>query len=101
MKSFYVYILANYSGTLYIGITSNIKRRIYEHKNHLFKGFTDKYNIGRLVYFETISDSFSAIAREKQIKHWRREKKVKLIETLNPDWKDLSNNWYEYKKSQD
>jgi putative endonuclease len=87
--------MASYSGTLYVGVTCNIRRRVFEHKNKLTKGFTKKYNIDRLLYFETISDSFSAIEREKQIKRWRREKKVKLIETLNPDWNDLSCDWYD------
>ena len=95
MKTFYVYIKASYSGTLYVGMTNNIKKRVYEHKNHLISGFTDKYNVDRLVYVETMSDPFSAIKREKQIKRWRREKKVALIEKLDPDWKDLSCDWYD------
>ena len=85
--------MASYSGTLYVGMTNNIKKRVYEHKNHLISGFTDKYNVDRLVYVETMSDPFSAIKREKQIKRWRREKKVALIEKLDPDWKDLSCDW--------
>ena len=76
--------MASRSGTLYVGVTSNIKKRVYEHKNHLIPGFTDKYNIDRLLYFETMVDAFSAIKREKQIKTWRREKKVKLIDLMNP-----------------
>ena len=95
MKTFYIYIMSSYSGTLYVGMTNNIKRRVYQHKNHLTSGFTDKYNVDRLVYVETMSEPFSAIEREKQIKRWRREKKVKLIEKLNPDWKDLSCDWYD------
>ena len=95
MKTFYVYIMASKSGTLYVGVTSNIKKRVYEHKNHLIPGFTDKYDIDRLLYFETITDSASAIKREKQIKAWRREKKVKLIDSQNPDWHDMSQDWYD------
>ncbi len=94
MKSFYVYIMSSKNGTLYVGITSNIKKRVYEHKNHLMPGFTDKYNINRLVYTETFGDALSAIAREKQIKHWRREKKVKLIVSINPKWDDLAADWH-------
>ena len=78
-----------------MGITNNIKKRVYEHKNHLIPGFTDKYNIDRLLYFEVIGDASSAIKREKQIKAWRREKKVKLIDSLNPEWNDLSREWYD------
>ena len=95
MKTFFVYIMASKSGTLYVGITSGIERRVYEHKNHLIDGFTDKYDACRLVYFEKLGDCFSAISREKQIKRWRREKKVKLIDSINPEWRDLSEGWYE------
>jgi len=95
MKTYYVYIMASNSGTLYIGVTSNIKKRVYEHKNHLIPGFTDKYNIDRLLYFEKIGDPASAINREKQIKAWRREKKTKLIDSMNPEWDDLSQDWYD------
>jgi len=95
VKNYYVYIIAGKSGTLYVGITSNIKKRVYEHKNRLIPGFTDKYGIDRLLYFEAMTDVSSAIKREKQIKAWRREKKVKLIDSLNPQWKDLSEDWYD------
>ncbi len=95
MKSFYVYIMGSKSGTLYVGLTNDIKRRVYEHKNHLISGFTDKYNIDKLLYAETIDDAIAAIRREKQVKHWRREKKVWLIDTQNPDWKDLADDWYD------
>ena len=95
MKTLYVYIMANRSGTLYVGVTSDIKRRVYEHKQHLTPGFTDKYNIDRLLYVEAIGDPASAINREKQIKKWRREKKVTLIDSLNPGWDDLSEEWYD------
>ena len=95
MKNYYVYIMGSKSGTLYIGLTSNLKKRVYEHKNHLIPGFTDKYDINHLLYFETIRDSTSAISREKRIKAWRREKKVTLIDSLNPEWNNLSQDWYD------
>lgn len=95
MKTYCVYIIASKSGTLYVGVTSNLKKRVYEHKNHLIPGFTDKYKINRLLYFETISDPASTINREKQLKKWRRNKKIKLIDSLNPEWKDLSQDWYD------
>lgn len=95
MKTFYVYIMGSKTGTLYVGMTSNIKRRVYEHKNHLMPGFTDKYHVDRLLYFEVIGDADSAINREKQIKTWRREKKVALIDSMNVAWNDLSEDWYE------
>jgi len=92
---YYVYIMTNKSGTLYIGITGNIKKRVYEHKNKLVEGFTKKYNIDKLVYLETFRDVYSAIAREKSIKGWLRKKKLQLIESTNPGWIDLSQGWYE------
>jgi putative endonuclease len=76
-------------------MTNDIKKRVYQHKNHLIPGFTNKYNIDRLLYVERVSDPISAISREKQIKKWRREKKVAIIDSMNPDWKDLSDGWYE------
>jgi putative endonuclease len=87
--------MANKSGTLYVGLTSNIKKRTYEHKTKTVPGFTFKYNIDRLIYYETYSDVNSAIAREKQVKHWRREKKLNLIKSQNPALKDLSNDWFD------
>jgi putative endonuclease len=95
MKTLYVYILSSKAGVLYVGVSNDIKRRVYEHKSHLVEGFTDKYEVDRLVYFETKRNPTSAINREKQIKAWRREKKVKLIDSINPDWEDLSRNWYD------
>jgi putative endonuclease len=92
-KTYYVYIMANQSRTLYIGITNNIKRRVFEHKNALIEGFTCRYKIDTLVYVESFVDVYSAIAREKQIKCWRREKKLQLIARQNPDWRDLSDGW--------
>ena len=87
--------MTNRSDTLYVGITNNIRRRVYEHKNKLVEGFTKKYNINKLIYYETFADVDSAIAREKSIKGWLRNKKIELIETMNPDWNDLSDGWYE------
>lgn len=83
--------MTNNSGTLYIGVTRNLPRRVWEHKNKLFSGFTEKYNIDKLVYYEQTTNIVSAIEREKQLKKWRREKKMKLIEKNNPEWKDLGN----------
>jgi putative endonuclease len=89
-RQYYVYMMTNCSQTIYTGITNDLPRRVYEHKNKLAARFTRKYNIDILVYYESTSDVFSAIAREKQIKGWVRNKKVSLIESINPDWKDLS-----------
>ena len=95
MKDYYVYIMASMSRALYTGIISDLVRRVQEHKNLLAPGsFTARYTITRLVYFETTSDVNSAISREKQIKAWRRGKKLALIESLNPDWADLSAEWF-------
>jgi putative endonuclease len=93
MKQYYVYIMTNHSKTLYTGVTNDLQRRMYEHKHHLVAGFTSKYHIIRLVYFEETSDVYAAIAREKQIKGWVRAKKMALIESFNPDWRDLSEVW--------
>jgi putative endonuclease len=88
--SYFVYILTNKSETLYTGVTNNLERRVFEHKNHLIEGFTKKYKITKLVYFEETNDIRVAIEREKQIKGWNRKKKIALIESMNPDWQDLS-----------
>ncbi len=89
-KTYYVYILASKrNGTLYIGVTSDLKKRVYEHKMRLVKGFTKKYKIHTLVYYESTSDILSAIQREKQIKKWERKWKIRLIEENNLQWKDL------------
>ncbi len=93
MKHYYVYIMTNCSKTLYIGVTNNLQRRVYEHQHHLVAGFTSKYHMTRLVYFEATSDVNAAIEREKQLKGWLRSKKVALIESINPDWRDLSEEW--------
>lgn len=93
-KEYYVYIMTNKSRTLYTGVTNNLMRRVYEHKNKLVAGFTSKYNIQFLVYYEAGNDVNAAIAREKQIKGWLRSKKIALIDSMNPKWKDLSEEWY-------
>ncbi len=93
MNTYYVYILTNRSGTLYIGVTNDLQRRVYQHQHKLIPGFTAKYNITRLVYFEATSDIRSAIEREKQLKGWLRAKKIALIEAVNPNWDDLSADW--------
>ena len=87
---YHVYILASESGVLYIGVTNQIDSRVAQHKRKLVPGFTSKYNVTKLVYFEPFADIRNAIAREKQLKRWRREKKITLIERLNPNWRDLS-----------
>ena len=92
-KTYYVYILASKrNGTLYIGVTSGLKKRVYEHKMGLVEGFTKKYKIHTLVYYESTSDVLSAIQKEKQLKKWKREWKIKLIERDNPQWRDLYHN---------
>ena len=91
MKYYYVYILASKrNGTLYIGVTNDIIRRVYEHRNSLIPGFTSMHGIHGLVYYEQFDDIQYAIQREKQMKKWNRRWKIKLIEKANPDWKDLS-----------
>ena len=95
MRTYHVYILASRSRTLYTEVTNDLMRRVFEHKTHIVAGFTDRYRIDRLVHFEDTSDINAAIAREKQIKAWRREKKLRLIESDNPTWQDLSAGWYD------
>ena len=91
---YFVYILSNWDDSvLYIGVTGNLPRRLYEHRNGLVEGFTKKYNVHKLVYYENTNDVYSAISREKQLKKWRRQKKNDLINNLNPQWKDLSEGW--------
>ena len=93
-KTYAVYIMTNYSETsLYIGVTSNLPKRVWEHKNKVVEGFTEKYNVDKLVYFETTDSIESAIKREKQLKNWHREWKIKLIKEKNPDFRDLSLDW--------
>ena len=89
MNHYYVYIMSSYSGVLYIGVTNDLLKRVYEHRNGLIEGFTKKYNIKRLVYYEETNDINIAIEREKQLKGWRRTKKETLIRKMNPEFKDL------------
>ena len=89
-----VYILGSLSGSLYIGVTSNLSFRVRQHKEHTFRGFTAKYDVDRLLHYEIYAEVATAIAREKQLKGWKREKKIALIEKNNPAWEDLSNGWY-------
>jgi putative endonuclease len=93
MKQYFVYILTSKSGTLYVGMTNDLHRRVYQHKNKIIKGFTARYNVDRLVHFEVFKEPKQAIAREKQIKGWVRRKKIALIEENNPTWHDLSEDW--------
>lgn len=92
-KNYYVYIMASRSGVLYVGVTDNLVRRVFEHKNGLIEGFTRKYRVKKLVYFEQTNDILIAIEREKQIKRWRREKKINLIKVMNSKFRDLSGDW--------
>jgi putative endonuclease len=94
MKEYFVYILSNKSGMLYTGVTNDLERRLYEHKHKTNDGFTNKYNIDMLVYFESTDDITAAIAREKQIKGMLKSKKIELIKTMNPGFVDLSEDWY-------
>lgn len=93
-KKFYVYILASqHYGTLYIGLTSNLHKRLWEHKNKVVEGFTEKYDVNKLVYYEQYSDFENAAIREQRLKAWKRNWKIKLIEEKNPKWEDLSQNF--------
>ncbi|HVE66538.1 MAG TPA: GIY-YIG nuclease family protein [Thermoanaerobaculia bacterium] len=92
-RDYFVYILANWSRTLYVGVTNDLERRLFEHREGLVQGFTRKYRIHRLVYFEVTTDVLAAISREKQLKSWRRCRKVALIELAHPGWRDLSEEW--------
>ena len=94
VRSYYVYIMMSRSDTLYTGMTNDLQRRVYEHKQKVLDGFTKKYNIDMLAYYEETDDVEAAISREKQIKSWRRSKKVELIESMNPQWRDLSEGWF-------
>lgn len=94
MNTYYVYILASEkNGTLYIGVTNDLRRRLYEHKQGLVDGFTKQYDVKSLVHFEETGSIDDAIAREKQLKHWNRAWKIELIEKTNPGWRDLSADW--------
>ena len=94
MKQYYVYIMTNRSRTLYTGMTNDLRRRVWQHKQKQVEGFTKRYNITQLVFYEETPDVNAAITREKQIKGWVRRKKIALIEENNPDWNDLSSDWY-------
>lgn len=93
-RQFYVYILASRSRTFYVGVTNDLRRRVWEHRQGLVNGFTARYRVFRLVWFEGTPNVKAAIAREKQIKGWRRSKKIALIEASNPTWEDLAESWY-------
>ena len=93
-RTYPVYILASRSRALYLGVTGDLLRRIFEHRTHAVPGHTDRYRITRLVHFEATNDVLSAIAREKQLKGWRRGKKIALIEADNPTWEDLVSDWF-------
>ena len=94
MNHYYVYILTNWNNkVMYVGVTGTLLRRLYEHKNGVYEGFTKKYHVHKLVYFEETSDVYAALIREKQLKGLLRSKKNALVETMNPDWHDLSKDW--------
>nr|WP_321467012.1 GIY-YIG nuclease family protein [uncultured Desulfobulbus sp.] len=93
---YYVYCLTNMNNkVMYVGMTNNLVRRVYEHKTKQVSGFTEKYNVNKLVYFEESPSAYAAITREKEIKSWRRDKKNLLVSTLNPEWNDLSEGWFD------
>ena len=103
-KHFYVYIMTNRPRfhVLYTGVTGYLLRRVFQHKNKLVPGFTSRYNLTRLVYYEQFVYPDAAIAREKEIKGWRRSKKIRLVESMNPHWRDLSDGWWDqYKPSRE
>jgi putative endonuclease len=93
-KTYFVYKMGSLSGTLYIGVSSRPEKRVFQHKEHLFPGFTSQYHVDRLLYWESFDDVLTAVDREKQLKGWRRSKKIALIKSLNPHWVDLSSDWY-------
>ncbi len=94
MRECAVYVMANNSRTLYVGVTSDLEQRVYQHKHKLVKGFTSKYNVTKLVWYESFPDIEQAIEGEKRLKGWLRLKKVVLIESRNPNWEDLSAGWF-------
>ena len=93
MKTYYVYIMSSGRRTLYVGVTGDLQRRVHEHRDKLIDGFTKRYNVTHLVYFESFTEVRDAIAREKQIKAWSRSKKLDLVRSQNPKWSDLAANW--------
>ena len=98
---YFTYIVVSKSRTLYIGITSDLRQRIFEHKTKAHEGFTSRYNCNRLVWFEKSNDVNAAIAREKELKRWLRSRKIELIQSTNPTWEDLSADWYPHFNNQD
>ena len=94
-NGYYLYILTSKGGTLYIGMTNNLKRRVWEHKNKVVAGFTQRYDVNWLVYYEGYGEAKQALAREKQLKGWVRRRKLALINDMNPTWRDLSDDWNE------
>ena len=96
VHQYYVYILASkIRGTLYIGMTNDLQRRVYEHKSGIIKGFTQKYGVNKLMYFESFQNVYQAIDREKQLKNWNRQWKIDLFEKENKKWQDLASDWYD------
>ena len=95
MRQYYVYIMASRARTLYVGVTNDLERRAFDHKQGNIEGFTARYKVTKLVHYEATSDVHAEIEREKQLKGWRRSKKVALVETDNPEWKDLALRWYD------
>src|SRR3989454_5423886 len=100
MRTYYVYIMASRSRVLYTGVTNDLTRRVNEHKRGLTDGFTTKYRITRLVYFEEFADVRDAIAREKEVKGWKRSRKITLVEGRNPTWEDLARDWFQMRTPQ-
>src|SRR6266702_5269398 len=101
MRTYYVYIMASRSRVLYTGVTNDLGRRVHQHKRSLTPGFTSRYHIKRMVYFEEFGDVRDAIAREKQVKGWVRSRKVRLIEQKNPTWEDLADTWFGKRRTPD
>lgn len=93
-RHYYVYMLASKTRRLYVGVTNDLERRVWQHRTKALEGFTSRYNIDRLVWYESTGEVLAAIEREKEIKAWRREKKVRLIESENPGWTDLARDWF-------
>jgi putative endonuclease len=93
-KWYYIYFMSNRSKTIYIGVTGPFRKRVWQHKTGQFEGFTKRYKLDRLVYFEKYKNVHAALAREKQLKRWTRIKKIQLVVSMNPTWKDLAEHWY-------
>ncbi|MCH8988431.1 MAG: GIY-YIG nuclease family protein [Chloroflexi bacterium] len=99
-RQYYVYVMTNRSRTLYVWITNDLERRVHKHKSESIEGSTKRYKLNRLVYLDATSSIEGAVNREKELKKWRRSKKIDLIEAANPRWKDLSEDWYEVGRQQ-